>query len=416
MMRIRGRESVVLVAALAVGACAGGESAWSGTVTDSAGISIVQNPEAGVWPAGGGPTVTEELSIGTAEGDPNYQFALISGLDVASDGSIFVLDMQGRHVQVYDAAGTYVRTVGGPGSGPGELSQFTIGLLVTAGDTVLVPDLGAQRLNRYLPDGTPAGEVSTPMAAGVAARWAERPDGQVIQEARIMKLPGMEDVEPKLLLIRRTPGGEMIDTLLSIPVGQPVEFSTEGGQLSMQVRLFESEPVWAMAEDGKVFFAMNADYSITVYSADGRIERIIRRPMARKPLTDSDKQAFMTLLKRQWELAGVPPQAMDMLMNSVGFADYYPAFANLLGGPGGTLWVQRIRTGEDVAEGVEFDPQDAGSPDFDVFDREGRYLGVVTLPDRFNPIRVMGDRMFGVWRDDLDVQHVKVLRIAMPAE
>ena len=47
----------------------------------------------------------------------------------------------------------------------------------------------------------------------------------------------------------------------------------------------------------------------------------------------------------------------------------------------------------------------------DVFDAEGRFMGVLALPDRFQPLRVSGDRIYGVWRDELDVQHVMVLSL-----
>ncbi len=55
--------------------------------------------------------------------------------------------------------------------------------------------------------------------------------------------------------------------------------------------------------------------------------------------------------------------------------------------------------------------QDLGAPEWDVFDAEGRYLGVVTMPDRFAPRLFRGDHIYGVWRDELDVQYVLRLKI-----
>jgi hypothetical protein len=46
-----------------------------------------------------------------------------------------------------------------------------------------------------------------------------------------------------------------------------------------------------------------------------------------------------------------------------------------------------------------------------VFDGDGKYLGVVTMPLRFQPRILLGDKIYGVWRDDLDVQYVMRLRI-----
>ncbi|MCK5447141.1 MAG: hypothetical protein KAJ43_03315, partial [Gemmatimonadetes bacterium] len=52
-----------------------------------------------------------------------------------------------------------------------------------------------------------------------------------------------------------------------------------------------------------------------------------------------------------------------------------------------------------------------GSDDWDVFDADGRYLGVVTMPDRFSAFSLKGDLLYGVWRDEFEVQYVKVYRI-----
>jgi hypothetical protein len=120
-------------------------------------------------------------------------------------------------------------------------------------------------------------------------------------------------------------------------------------------------------------------------------------------------------MREQYEQFGVPPAQAEQIMAGIGFAPYYPAFAQLLVGPGETLWVQRIRSARDMAdaagEAAEFDPQDLASPEWEILDAEGRYLGVVALPDRFNPVAVRGDDLYGVWRDELDVQYVMRVRV-----
>ena len=55
--------------------------------------------------------------------------------------------------------------------------------------------------------------------------------------------------------------------------------------------------------------------------------------------------------------------------------------------------------------------EDIGAPDWDVFDSDGRFMGVVTMPNRFAPRAFVGHRIYGVWRDELDVQYVVRLRI-----
>ena len=49
--------------------------------------------------------------------------------------------------------------------------------------------------------------------------------------------------------------------------------------------------------------------------------------------------------------------------------------------------------------------------EWDVFDREGRYLGVMDMPTGEIAFKFAGDRIYGVWEDDLDVQHILAWRI-----
>jgi hypothetical protein len=59
-----------------------------------------------------------------------------------------------------------------------------------------------------------------------------------------------------------------------------------------------------------------------------------------------------------------------------------------------------------------YNPQlDIGSRQWDVFDAEGRYLGVVSMPLRFQPVRFLGNNIYGIQRDELDVQYVVKLAI-----
>ena len=43
--------------------------------------------------------------------------------------------------------------------------------------------------------------------------------------------------------------------------------------------------------------------------------------------------------------------------------------------------------------------------------REGRFLGVVSMPPKFQPRLFVGDAIYGVQRDELDVQYVVRVRV-----
>ncbi len=409
MMTRRMNPAAATGVALLAAACGGdADGAWQGSVQDSAGIEIVLNAGPGTWGPAEAWTVEEELVIGTADGAPEYQFGQISGIDVGSNGRLYVVDQQVREVRVFSPDGRYIATIGKGGSGPGELSQAAGPVLVGRGDTVQVPDLGNQRVNRYTAAGEPVGSFPIPMTEGIPTRWMETADQQLVHQNMVMQLPGQEDVEPRNLLLLRSSAGEVLDTLLEMPVGKSVSFA--GGQPSF--RLFESEPMWTLGPDGRLYHGVNSEYSLNVLSPDGELERIIRKDVERRPITENDAAEYRRIIEKLWRDQGVPPQSMEMLKQALSFADHYPAYANFLPGPGGTLWVQDLQTPDDIAgEGGTFDMQDMGSARWEVFDERGRLLGTVQMPPRFTPLSIHGDAIYGVLRDDLDVQYPARLHI-----
>src|SRR5690606_7633198 len=328
------------LAATALAACGGAPSSaeWAGTVRDSAGITIVENPAVGMWRPGEAWTVVEELRIGVAEGDPEYQFGNITGIDADSDGRIYVLDQQAQEVRIFDAQGTLLRTMGRGGSGPGELSPGAGPLFVVRGDTVLVPDVMLQRVNRFLAGGEEAGSFPLPMTEGIPVAWAMTPDGRVAHQLMRFPFPGQPQTEASTetpIVARGTDGSS--DTLAVIPAGET--FRMQGG--AMQIRMFEPEPVWDIAADGSILTAVNTDYSIEVRGPDGTPTLVIRKPFERAPVTATDREAFMELFRDAWRRAGVPPAAVQQLEQSISFAEHYPALARVKAGPGNTIWVQQ---------------------------------------------------------------------------
>jgi hypothetical protein len=405
-------------ALLALTACGGGDADWTGTVRDSAGIAIVENPATGLWDADDAPAITQEVDIGTADGPPETQFGMITGITTDSEGRIYVLDQQAKKVRAFEADGRFIREMGGEGSGPGEMSQGAAGLLRLAGDTLIVADLFQQRVNLYTPDGTALGSFPMMMVDGVPVRWDVTPDDRIVHQLRKIPLgpaaPGAAE-EPAMgtvgdpILVRGL-DGSVLDTIAVLPPGKTI---TGGPGQQMRMRIFESEPVWDLAPDGRLYMAVNDDYRIHVTGPDGRLERIITRPFERRPFTEADRAQMMAALRDMWAAQGVPPQAMSQVEQMVGFADFFPAFASVLAAPGNQLWVQRVQTPEELAaSGGQFDLQDLGANEWDAFDARGRYLGVVELPERFTPVHAEGDLLYGILRDELDVQHVVRLRVS----
>jgi hypothetical protein len=406
MLRLEvGMATALFVAA----ACAGGETEWAGSMTDSAGVMLVTNPEVGVWSEADRWTVVEELRIGS-EGDPDYQFGQVGWIAVGGDGGIYVLDAQGQHIKAFSAAGQFARVIGRPGSGPGELGQGAVFLVMAPGDTLLVPDVGNQRLNRYAADGTSLGSVRLSFEDGIPLAWRGTASGLVAGQVRPMGLPNMAARDSMDAIVTRGPDGQVRDTLLRFPSGQT--FSFGGG--APQIKLYSPEPIWTITDDGRLYFAVNDDYRIKLYAPGGRLARVIAKPFTREPVTESDRNALMRFIERAWQDAGVPAAMVERLRGMIQFGEFLPAFAALQAGPEETLWVQHVQEASALtqAERESYNPlEDSGGREWDVFGAEGRFLGVVEMPPRFAPRLFVGDRIYGVARDELDVQYVVKLAI-----
>lgn len=385
-------------------ACTKGDSRWTGTVEDSAGVTMVSNPDEGIWDDADRWTVEEDLRIGAAEGSPDLQFGDVWGVAVGSDGRIFVLDAHAQEIKAFSAEGEYQQTIGRPGEGPGEL-RGAVSVLMGPGDTLLVQDNRALRFSRYAPDGSSAGSFAMELKERRPELFKTTASGELAEqfEPRVSRgEAGMEIATGGIL--RLGTDGTIIDTLLTFPSttprgvdGQPIRGET----------YYAPEMAWDLTDDSGLVCGRTDQYRIAVYS-HRRLERIITKPFDHSRVSDSDREVIKERRYASWP-ARAPRQTLDRMWRSSYIADFYTAFHALAVGPNGTIWAQHVRRASDFGDGD--DPTKTGAREWDVFDAGGRFLGVVTMPPRFTAVVFRGESVYGVWRDDLDVQYVLRLRI-----
>ena len=404
-------RSLVIAMALAIVAC-GGDARWAGTITDSAGVTIVSNPEVGLWAAGTAWTFEEEVRIGAVDGPPEYQFGDLRTVTADSRGRIYALDRQAQHIQVYSPDGTYKRTIGGRGGGPGEL-QFAMYLLMGPGDTLLVPDGRNMRVNRYAPDGSSAGSFRLSFEGGRLLGFKASASGLMAQHSRSSEYFGSPATKtPMDVILLLACDGTVIDTMKTFPAGQMM---FDGG-----ARIYAPEPVWALTNDGQLIFGVNDRYRISFY-ADGHLQRVITKPFQRIAVGDREREAIFSILDQAYAGAGFSAEQRAAARSRIHFAESFPAFRSIAFGPMGTTWVQHVQpiseisdeelTGSRLAAYWAAMDRFAPTPTWDVFDSQGRFLGDVTLPPRFTAHVFRGDMIYGIWRDELDVQYVVRLHI-----
>jgi hypothetical protein len=388
-------------------ACGEGGTSWAGTMTDSAGVTLVANPPEGLWAPGEEWTVTEEYRIGGMDAPTESQFGQVAGIDVDQQGNVYVLDAQASEVKVFGPDGGLLRTMGRQGSGPGEMARQVVGLFVT-GNEIRVPDILNARVARFTLDGEPLAPTPLDIAKGVPIRWDELQGGRIVAQFR--SISGLTTDEAPTGDPIVSVGEDVPDTLAVLPPGESIRLSQGGAQF----RFFEPEPLWDAGDDGLLITARNSAYRIEVRDASGTLVRVIEKAHEPKPVTDGDKQRMLDAIRKAMADQGLPAAAVQQVLQGAEFADRYPAMAQILVGPESTVWVEGLHTAQELADAGNFDLQDIGSQEWEVFDAEGRYLGVVTLPPKFMPMRVDGDAFWGIQRDELDVQSVVRYRIVQP--
>ncbi len=327
---------------------------WAGTITDSAGVTLVDNPEQGLWPAQSPWSFLEEFRVGGMDAPVESQFGMVVGLDLDDVADLYVLDMQAAQVSVFGPDGTWMRAFGRPGGGPGELSAQTTGVFIV-GDELWVADLGNQRVTRWALDGAERPAIPLSLSQGIPLRWDRLGDDRIVAQLRALQGAGMQGDTLGDAIV--TVGEDAPETIATLPQG--ASFSIEGG--AARFRFFDREPLWDAAEDGRLLSASNDEFRIEVRDESGTLVRVIRRAFTPRPVTEADATRMLRSIREMMAAQGAPPAAVDQLLQGASFADNYPAIGQILGGPDGTLWVQRVRTADEFAESEELNLQDLGA-------------------------------------------------------
>ncbi|MGH7129464.1 MAG: hypothetical protein ACREIV_12915, partial [Planctomycetaceae bacterium] len=218
----RMRHPVLLLAiAAAVGCGDAGADPLVATVRDSAGIRIIENvvPDSGdvAWWILETPALVD---IGGVDADEAHALYRVGGARRLSDGRIVVSNGGSGEVRWYGADGTYLRTSGRRGDGPGEFQRpgQIIGL---PADTVMIADGFGRRVTVL----DPAGEFVRdfqPGGADARATLVDRLDDGTLIARAVFTVAG-EDLQdgmmnrPDVNLVALSPGGELQDTITSVP-------------------------------------------------------------------------------------------------------------------------------------------------------------------------------------------------------
>jgi hypothetical protein len=412
---------------LAAAACGGSEqpraAAWQAEY-DTIGDTVVVRTVAGsVW--GDTAELVADITIGEFEGRDEYMFGRVRSLAVGPDGSIYVFDSHAMELRKYAPDGTYVATFGREGGGPGEYKRPDGGLAVLPDGRVLLRDPGNTRIGVYSPTGEyidswrirGSFNTSRPLHVDTAGN----------SHTLILLDAQAEVTDWTFGLVRYTPEGMPSDTIpaprYDYEPPELVASHVDGDNRSMSVNNvpFAPDVEWTYSPLGYMVGGVSTRYAIELFIAPGRVLRIERGNWDPVPVLDAERaeqERIMTANMRQtepgWHWKGDPIPATK------------PPWGGFFVGERGRIWVLLHQEAYQIESDEEPEERPGEIPTrtwvepvaFDVFEPDGRYLGMVRAPRGFSryPHPVFrSDTVWATVRDELEVPYVVRFHIQHPA-
>jgi len=381
----------------------------------------------------------EVYRIGSLDGEVWETFGDVAGVAFDGEGNLHVLDRQASRVTVVAPDGSFLREVGGPGEGPGEL-RMPVAFTVMRDGRVVIADLGHRAYQIFGPDGSFQRMVSMPDGNVIRiGDLAPHPDGASIlsgggRGARVTMRGGGSDGRPEAPDSRPVDrvdlSGEVAVSTTIASGWQPPRDdepqTLEGGgmRFSMSMagpRTFEPPLLVGALPDGGVALSDSSAYAIEIVDGDGAPGRVLRRPIEPRPVTEGMQEAEKERRLSELEEGGGPqirlmttggggaPTAVnqdavqEMMRGQIEQMRFYPelpVLMDLATSWTGKVWAQR--RGEE--------PTEPGP--IDVMTTDGRYMGTfrpsqAAVPDAFGPD---GLAAF-IELDEFDVPTVVVRRL-----
>ena len=411
-------KAVVTAILLCAAACETAPTPIHTIHTDSAGIPIATAFQP-LWSPGEAWTVEDEpvLEIGTVTGAPEYQFTEVVAAVRLSNGDIVVADRGASELRRYDATGSFQWASGRFGEGPGEFESLDF-LDATPGDSLVTYDSSLMRAQLFDSRGRLVRTLRVSAPAGEATRLGSVSDKAVgvVQGRLIVRFIDLTDRTvsgivrwPNERVVSVDLGTGETRSLLVVPGPEAVVEWLEDGGYRHGSYTFGKMPEYGSAADRLAVIDTEAYHVRLVSPVDGSIERIVRRDVAPQEVTDAVFEAHLDgIVGMVSDLPRERVEQIRRMWRDRPTAPELPVLRSIHVDATGHLWVAPY-----YVAGAE-------PPPFEIHAPDGTWLGSVALPPGLErafvqyqaPYMEIGeDHVLGVWKDELDVQYVRVYRI-----
>lgn len=309
------------------------------------------------------------------------------GVAVMGGGEVVVADGMGPRLALFDSVGTAVRTIGGPGEGPGEFRRLA-GLLEITDSTFLIDDPALGRMTVYSTTGRIVDSWSVPGPYPRLHSVAIAGDGHVA----VKRLLATQDGPSRTGFVLGDLGGKDVDTLPGPKL--PPQAEDLPGRLQPRLRT-------AWLSTGQMAWVYGGQPVLYIETPSGGVT-VVDLPLDPVPLEGEEREI---------------EDAMRSMMISRGGRDlpelpsHKPYFRQVLPSESGEVWLERHAIGRKLwTVDIQDVPRLGRSRlayweplDVDVFDGSGRHRMRVSGPTRTDILRIKGDTIWAAGFDESNV-------------
>ena len=396
------------------------------TARDSTGIRIVENvaevwDSATAWRLSDAPVL--ELGAGI-EGDRDQQFANLQSVMLLPDTTVLVADAGNFVLSRFDFSGRLVSRAGGSGSGPGELgSGLMQRIFRCAGDSIFVS--GRDRITVFAPTGEFERTFRLQLPTGHLAAAMLCMGNRIVANTRYGTWPTAPGVyRDSMLLGLYSTTGEFHGTMGPLPEQDRTYIRALEGVAEVGFHPTPFGRRLAIAGmHGVLATGIGDVFEIRLNDSTGALRGIVRVTSENRPLTDGDIQRYRDFVLPDYRGNAIERRELERELEAAKLPATMPAFADFAFDASGNLWVRSY----DHFDAVSFHNYTLSArqmrtralPDeprvWTVLGPDGTLLGRSTTPPGFIVHDIGAAWIAGIWRDTLDVDHVRVYGIVKPA-